>query len=200
MADYANGERLIIHPTSGSPFAGVVVTTDQQEVVLLYEGSKLPVPGATPGAVVRIGKAEIASVERLGVPGVPATIVRRYEGSQRIATAQFQDEAPKFSALGYQPISQQWVPGSWGGGAILLAVLLFIFVIGILILLYLLMVKPDKGVLTVTFQRAVDHSVPVQAQSEPTKVCPRCAETVKAAAVVCRYCGHEFGGAPGEEG
>ncbi len=27
----------------------------------------------------------------------------------------------------------------------------------------------------------------------PSKVCPRCAERVKAAAQVCRYCGHEFG-------
>lgn len=29
-------------------------------------------------------------------------------------------------------------------------------------------------------------------QIESTKVCPRCAETVKAAAQVCRFCGHEF--------
>jgi hypothetical protein len=30
------------------------------------------------------------------------------------------------------------------------------------------------------------------AASEPMKVCPRCAEKVKAAAAVCRFCGHEF--------
>jgi hypothetical protein len=29
--------------------------------------------------------------------------------------------------------------------------------------------------------------------NDDEKVCPRCAETIKRAAVVCRYCGHEFG-------
>ena len=28
------------------------------------------------------------------------------------------------------------------------------------------------------------------------KTCPRCAEDVKTAALVCRFCGHEFGDAP----
>lgn len=29
--------------------------------------------------------------------------------------------------------------------------------------------------------------------NEDEKICPRCAETIKQAAVVCRFCGHEFG-------
>lgn len=29
-------------------------------------------------------------------------------------------------------------------------------------------------------------------QDSEAKTCPRCAESVKAAATVCRYCGHEF--------
>ncbi len=29
-----------------------------------------------------------------------------------------------------------------------------------------------------------------------TKTCPRCAEEIKAAALICRYCGHEFQARP----
>ena len=47
-------------------------------------------------------------------------------------------------------------------------------------------IRPD-GTLTVTYQ--------FQGLTETTKVCPRCAETIKAAAVVCRFCGHEYGSA-----
>jgi hypothetical protein len=48
-------------------------------------------------------------------------------------------------------------------------------------------------------RHAIDHPREVRTlgfrigePDEATKVCPECAETVKAAAKVCRFCGHRF--------
>jgi hypothetical protein len=37
-----------------------------------------------------------------------------------------------------------------------------------------------------------EGAIPASAPSDDTKTCPQCAETVKGAAVVCRFCGYEF--------
>jgi hypothetical protein len=78
-------------------------------------------------------------------------IVRTYKGSQSGAAQAFQRDAQKLAAQGYYPISQSWAPGSWSCGAFIVALLLAIVVIGILIFIYMLLVKP-AGTLTVTYE------------------------------------------------
>jgi hypothetical protein len=78
-------------------------------------------------------------------------IVRTYKGSQSGAAAAFQRDAQTLAAQGYHPVSQNWAQGSWGCGAFVIALILFIVLIGILIFIYMLIVKP-AGTLTVTYE------------------------------------------------
>jgi hypothetical protein len=79
-------------------------------------------------------------------------VVRSYRAKTQEQAAQlFQADSAQMAAAGYYPVSQSWAPGQWGCGAFLIALLLAIVLIGILIFIYLLVVKPD-GTLTVTYQ------------------------------------------------
>ncbi len=60
-------------------------------------------------------------------------------------------------------MSQVWAEGSWGCGAFLVALFLCIFLVGILIFVYLIVVKP-AGTLTVTY---VLQMPPTMVQSQP---------------------------------
>ena len=112
----------------------------------------------------------------------PQTFIRRYKGSESVANRKFDEDIKKMAALGWVPTGKNWVPGAYSGGDFVVAILLCFILIGILVFIYMLVVKPD-GTLTVTYE-------PRSKVAE--KTCPKCAEKVKEAALVCRFCGHTF--------
>lgn len=122
----------------------------------------------------------------------PPVVVKAYKGNQDTATRVFQADATAMAVQGYVPTSQNWAPGAYGCGAFIGALFLCIVLIGIVIFIYMLLVKPE-GTLAVTYElRDVALATPTSVTSAAEKTCPMCAEQVKAAAQVCRYCGHTF--------
>ena len=80
------------------------------------------------------------------------TIVRVYRGMQQAdAITSFQADATELAKHGYTPTTQSWAQGQWGCGAFLVALLLCIILIGLLVFIYMLVVKPE-GTLTVTYE------------------------------------------------
>ena len=83
--------------------------------------------------------------------GRPPILTRTYRGNPTDTAIAFQKEASSLAAQGYVPINQMYTPGSWGAGAFVLALVLCFLLIGLLVFLYLLIVKPD-GTLSVTYR------------------------------------------------
>lgn len=78
-------------------------------------------------------------------------IIKTYTGSQNRAIALFQSDSATMAANGFFPTSQSWAPGSYGCGSFIVALLLCFLIIGFLVFIYMLIVKPD-GTLTVTYE------------------------------------------------
>ncbi len=116
------------------------------------------------------------------------TQVKTYRGREAGAVRAFRADVPRMAQRGFVPVAQTWAPGGYGLFSFLFALLLCLIIIGFLIFLYMLIVKP-AGTLTVTYSLQAGAAV---ADIGGEKACPRCAEHVKAAAAVCRFCGFTF--------
>jgi hypothetical protein len=154
---------------------GVIQTDDKDYVIALCK------------RLLRQGQNKVTDQDRDKRADQNQVIIRTYTGSQVETMGLFQADSIGMAAEGYFPTSQSWAPGQWGSRAFVVAFLLCFLFVGFVALIYMLIVKPD-GTLTVTYER--------RTASFEEKTCPMCAERIKAAALVCHFCGHKF--APGE--
>lgn len=133
------------------------------------------------------------------------TISRKYRGTHDSSYRKFRWHSKWLARKGWRPASQRYEQGSWGLLAFLVALALCVVLIGILVFIYLIIVKP-QGTLYVAYERTLEDDTDwdeddeyhweedeqQELQEDDLKACPDCAEYVRDAARVCRYCGYRF--------
>lgn len=82
----------------------------------------------------------------------PIVLARVYPGYHEQATELFQMDAENLAVGGYLPLTQSYAEGRYGSWFTTIAAVLVVFGIGILMLLYMMAVKPP-GSLSVTYVR-----------------------------------------------
>lgn len=80
--------------------------------------------------------------------------MRTYRGRQQSeAIASYAKDAEVLAQRGYAPAGQSWGDGQWDGGFFPIALILCLFGIGLILLAYMAIIRPD-GTLCVTYQRS----------------------------------------------
>ena len=98
------------------------------------------------------------------------TIVRAYRGKQQAdANKDFANDAARLSMESYFPTTQSWAQGQWGCGAWLIAAaFILLFGFGLLIIAYMIIVKPS-GTLTVTYEYRPPAPPPAPTMAPPVQ-------------------------------
>lgn len=118
-------------------------------------------------------------------------IIKQWEGDQMAALALYQADANLMAEQGYFPVSQEWRPSPRVFRCVI-GIILIPVGIGIVMLLTLLFTKNPRGSWIVKYAYR-EKTQPVEVATAGRKTCPRCAEEVKDAASICRFCKYEFG-------
>ena len=118
-------------------------------------------------------------------------IIKQWEGDQMAALALYQADANLMAEQGYFPVSQEW-RSSPRVVRCAIGIILIPAGIGIVILLTLLFTKNPKGCWIVKYAYREKTQSPAEVATAPHKTCPKCAEEVKDAAAICRFCKYDF--------
>ena len=110
------------------------------------------------------GDHELAWFERPTTPGATRTV--RYQGEHDWAAAQAEGEAQELALHHWFPISESYVPGSWGVGAWVVGVVTVVLLVGIILLVYLLTTKP-AGELVVVYEYRPPTPAPATQGTDP---------------------------------
>ena len=96
--------------------------------------------------------AVVAGAEAEGAEAWGDFLVRTYRGHQQSeAIASYVRDAETLAQRGYAPVGQSWGDGQWDGGYFLIALILSLFGIGLILLAYMAIIRPD-GTLCVTYR------------------------------------------------
>ncbi len=120
----------------------------------------------TPRAYVTHMMHEIVAVTVSPYGSLPETLVRGYFGyNQTVAFGAFEMEARQLGYWGFRPVSQTWIRRQRSVGDFVIAIVLFVVLVGFLVFLYMLIVQPSDGILSVTYARAAP--LPQQSVAAP---------------------------------
>jgi hypothetical protein len=114
--------------------------------------------------------------------------------SEQEARERIRPAVLELESQGFRLTSEKWTPGAWTSGDFFMALLACLLLVGILVFLYMLVVKP-KGRLTARYDMLDEVNSPELMLDQlivDEKTCPACAESVKSAAQICRFCRYDF--------
>ena len=157
--------------TIGDPWpADVVVKVNpptEDEISMLKPGSIVTgflAPRTRPDIAGRLRLAGVTGFAMEAVPRISrAQTMDALSSQANVAGYKAAKDAARLANDGYYPTSQSWAQGQWGCGAWLVAVLLFFVLIGILVFIYMVIVKPDGACRTCTRRRHSRSQRPVGA-------------------------------------
>ena len=128
--------------------------TSLQGHVLARTPHGLVVSDLDSGVTLVVPSGNVAAAWSHERRALPETIVRTYRAnSQPEAASALRREAHALGLAGYEPTTQSWAQGQWRGDQFLVALALCVIFVGLLIFLYMLVVKPP-GTLSVIFARS----------------------------------------------